>query len=64
MSKCYNSFRHRGDGDTRREISMTTSKKVAKKAGKQLKDKKSTPSEKSVAGSDLEQAKKKGKKKK
>jgi hypothetical protein len=43
---------------------MTTSKRVAKKASKQLKDKKSTPSQKSVAGSDLEQAKKKKGKKK
>jgi len=32
---------------------MTTNKKIAKKAGQQLKDKKSTPSEKSAAGIDL-----------
>jgi hypothetical protein len=37
---------------------MTTSKKVASKASGQLKSKKSTPDEKSVAASDLEQAKK------
>ena len=36
---------------------MTTSKKVAKKASKQLKNKASTKSEKTVAGSDLSQAK-------
>ena len=36
---------------------MPTSKKDASKASKQLKDKKSTPAEKSVAGSDLSQAK-------
>ncbi len=37
---------------------MTTSKKVATKASKQLTSKKSTPPQKSVAASDLEQAKK------
>lgn len=37
---------------------MSTSKEDASKAGKQLKDKKSTPAQKSVAGSDLSQAKK------
>ena len=41
---------------------MTTSKKVATKASKQLKDKKSTPPQKSVAASDLEKAKSKKKK--
>jgi hypothetical protein len=40
---------------------MTTSKKVASKASKELSSKKSTGEEKSVAGSDLSQAK--GKKK-
>jgi hypothetical protein len=40
---------------------MTTSKKVASKASKELSSKKSTAEEKSVAGSDLAQAK--GKKK-
>jgi hypothetical protein len=40
---------------------MTTSKRVASKASKELRDKKSTKDQKSVAGSDLEQAK--GKKK-
>lgn len=38
---------------------MTTSKKVASKASKQLKDKRSKSDHKSVAGSDLAQAKKK-----
>jgi hypothetical protein len=38
---------------------MTTSKKVAPKASKQLSSPKSTPAQKSVAGSDLAQAKKK-----
>ena len=42
---------------------MTTSKKVASKASKQLKSKKSTKPEKSVAGSDLAQAKKNKKRK-
>ena len=44
---------------------MTTGKKPAKEAGKELGSKKSPPAEKSVAGSDLAQAKKhppKGKK--
>jgi hypothetical protein len=43
---------------------MTTGKKPAKEAAKELASKKSTPAEKSVAGSDLAQAKKhpKGKK--
>jgi len=41
---------------------VPTSKKDAALASKQLKSKKSTPTEKSVAGSDLSQAKK-GKKK-
>ena len=36
---------------------MTTGKKPASDAGKQLKDPKSTPAERRVAGSDLEQAK-------
>ena len=44
-----------------RMTSMTTSKKVASKASKELSSKKSTGEEKSVAGSDLSQAK--GKKK-
>ncbi|MES2614781.1 MAG: hypothetical protein V4591_05145 [Bdellovibrionota bacterium] len=43
---------------------MTTSKRVATKASEQLKDKKSTKSEKSVAGSDLAQAKREADKKK
>jgi hypothetical protein len=43
---------------------MATGKKTAKLASKQLKDKKSTPGEKSVAGSDLSQVKKKPKSKK
>ncbi|HGC5653730.1 hypothetical protein [Legionella pneumophila] len=38
---------------------MTTSKRVASKASRQLKDKRSTKDQKSVAGSDLSQAKKK-----
>jgi hypothetical protein len=37
---------------------MTTSKKDASKAAKQLKSSKSTAAQKSVAGSDLAQAKK------
>jgi hypothetical protein len=41
---------------------MTTSKKVALKASKELSSKKSTKEERSVAGSDLSQAK--GKKRK
>jgi hypothetical protein len=41
---------------------MGTSKKVASKASKQLKDKSETGAEKSVAASDLAQAKKKRKK--
>ena len=45
----------------RKDFSMTTSKRVASKASKELRDKKSTKDQKSVAGSDLEQAK--GKKK-
>ena len=40
---------------------MVTSKKDASKAAKQLTSPKSTPAEKSVAGSDLAQAKGKGK---
>ena len=40
-----------------RMASMTTSKKVASKASKELSSKKSTGEEKSVAGSDLSQAK-------
>ena len=43
---------------------MTTSKKDASKASKQLKSKSSTKDQKSVAGSDLAQAKKKTKPKK
>lgn len=43
---------------------MTTGKKAATKASKQLGSKKSTAAEKSVAGSDLAQAKKGGGKKK
>lgn len=39
---------------------MATSPKDASKAAKQLKNPKSTPSQKSVAGSDLSQAKGKG----
>ena len=39
---------------------MVTSKKDASKAAKQLTSPKSTPAEKSVAGSDLAQAKGKG----
>lgn len=44
---------------------MSTGKKAASHASKQLKDPKSTPAEKSVAGSDLAQSggKSKGKKK-
>ncbi len=38
---------------------MTTSKQDASKAAKQLKSSKSTPAQKSVAGSDLAQAKRK-----
>lgn len=38
---------------------MTTSKKDASLASRQLKNKRSTPAQKSVAGSDLAQAKKK-----
>jgi hypothetical protein len=41
---------------------MTTGKKPASKASKELKDKKSTKDEKTVAGSDFAQAKKKPKK--
>jgi len=41
-----------------REVRMPTSKKDASKASKQLKSNKSTPAQKSVAGSDLAQAKK------
>jgi hypothetical protein len=44
-----------------RNTSMTTSKRVAPKASKELSSKKSTKEERSVAGSDLSQAK--GKKK-
>jgi hypothetical protein len=40
---------------------VATSKKDASKASKQLSSPKSTPAEKSVAGSDLAQAKSKGK---
>ena len=40
---------------------MTTSKKEASKASKVMKDPKATKVERSVAGSDLSQAKKKGK---
>jgi hypothetical protein len=43
---------------------MPTSKKDASLASKQLKNKKSTPAQKSVAGSDLSQAKKGAKKRK
>jgi predicted nuclease of restriction endonuclease-like (RecB) superfamily len=46
------------------EAKMTTSKRVATKASKELVSKKSTKSEKSVAGSDFSQAKKKNKTKK
>lgn len=42
---------------------MTTSKKAASKAGKELKSKKSTKRNKSVAASDLAQAKTKKKRK-
>ena len=42
----------------RGSLAMTTSKKDASLASKQLKDSKSTASEKSVAGSDLSAAKK------
>ncbi|MDR3425673.1 MAG: hypothetical protein P4M13_11485 [Alphaproteobacteria bacterium] len=41
---------------------MTTGKKAASKASKELKDKKSAKDEKTVAASDLSQAKKKAKK--
>jgi hypothetical protein len=44
-----------------KDYQMTTSKRVAPKASKELSSKKSTKEEKSVAGSDLSQAK--GKKK-
>ena len=37
---------------------MATSKKVAKRASRQLRSKKSTKAQKSVAGSDLSQARK------
>jgi hypothetical protein len=43
------------------QVSVVTSKKDASKAAKQLTSPKSTPAEKSVAGSDLAQAKGKGK---
>ena len=43
---------------------MTTGKKPAHEASKELKNPKSTPAEKSVAGSDLAQAKKDNAKKK
>lgn len=43
---------------------MVTGKKDASAASKQLKSKKSTPAQKSVAGSDLSQAKKAAPKKK
>jgi hypothetical protein len=42
------------------EVAVVTSKKDASKASKQLTSPKSTPAEKSVAGSDLAQAKGKG----
>jgi hypothetical protein len=42
------------------EVSVVTSKKDAAKAGKQLKNPKATSAQKSVAGSDLAQAKAKG----
>ena len=45
-------------------VRMATGKKAAAKAGKQLGSKTSTKAEKSVAASDLAQAKKSGKKKK
>jgi hypothetical protein len=44
-----------------KETLMTTSKKVAPKASKELSSKQSTKEEKSVAGSDLSQAKGKNK---
>jgi hypothetical protein len=44
-------------------LNMTTGKKPASKAGKELANKKSTRDEKTVAGSDLAQAKRKPKKK-
>ncbi len=40
---------------------MTTSKKIAKKASSELRSKKSTKDQRSVAGSDLSQAKKRKK---
>jgi hypothetical protein len=43
---------------------MTTGKKPAKEAGKELASKKSTPGQKAVAASDLSQAKKAPPKKK
>jgi len=43
---------------------MATGKKPAKDASKELRDKKSTPSEKTVAGSDLAQTPRKKKAKK
>ncbi|MHB8380143.1 MAG: hypothetical protein ACYDB2_09570 [Acidimicrobiales bacterium] len=46
-----------------RNIGMPTSKKDASKASEQLRSSKSTAAQKSVAGSDLAQAKKKPKKK-
>ena len=49
---------------TTREAMMTTGKKDASKASKLLKSSTSTADEKSVAGSDLAQAKKKSKPKK
>ena len=48
-----------------RRLKMSTGKKAASLAGKELRDKKASKSERAVAGSDLSQAKKKksGKKK-
>jgi hypothetical protein len=45
------------------EIAMTTGKRPASKAGQELKSKKSTANEKTVAASDLAQAKRKPSKK-
>jgi hypothetical protein len=45
-----------------RSKAVTTSKRVAKVASKQLQSKKSTKKQREVAGSDLEQAKTTGKK--
>ncbi len=52
---------HYSYGPKKLEMTMTTSKKEASKASKVLSDKKSSKNDKSVAASDLSQAKKKKK---